>query len=1484
MVAVVFIIVVCALACLQAKPVTHQPASGKNTKQTMIPQYKTGTRQYGCEYEGQLYFPGESFGKVKENDGRCYGFYCTDDGSVIPWTNLDCETPNTLSIITITRSGITPGLSSPKMTSPRTTFPPTRYPTTPLGCLVDGKFYVPGEEISSGIDNQSGLCYGSYCSYDGVEIPFDNFNCFPTTTSNKHSTTKLQTTTPLSTPTDSLSTPLTTNTPTTTDEYTTFPSHLRCEHEGKFYAPGEEISRGTDGDNWCFGLFCSSDGHVTPWDDFDCGITASLPPATTFLFTTPKTTKSSLRTTTRQNKRKQKLITSRVSSPKMTTPGTTYPTTPLGCLVDGKFYEPGEEISSGIDRESGWCYGSYCSYDGVEIPWDNFNCFPTTTPTTIPLFTIPKTSTKRPTSSRATTRANTRKPKRGTPRLTTSKTTTPRNTFPPTTYPTTPLGCLVNGEFYAPGEEISSGIDRESGWCYGSYCGDDGVEIAWDNFNCFPTTTPTTIPPFTTPKTTTKRSTSSRTTTRANTVKPKRSTPRFTTPKTTTPRNTFPPTTYPTTPLGCLVNGEFYAPGEEISSGIDRESGWCYGSYCGDDGVEIAWDNFNCFPTTTPPTTKSQTTAPLPTSTTTKEYTTVSPAIGCEHQGKFYDSGQEISRKTSGRGSCSGLICGYDGNIIPWSDFNCAETDTPLAKSTVLPREHPSSTIVKTAPPPLTTFPEVRKPVGTASQQTTTSKTSSEFLSSIQTSLSSSGSETPTLVGTVLPSTPHTIGWCFFKGQYYENGDIITRVYHGWSWCSGWHCKNGKVASWRDFNCPNPTTLPRSIPTPSAPTTQCYHKGIYYAEGELVRYGDGSGDGSDEGSGICEGLYCSGGVLVPYSGTNCGSTQTSPPTTEKQSQVSKQENRTITDPPVLNTNIVTMTKTPPSSPLRSNTNAPWKTLLNLTPTTTETVASTKPPKPDLCYHEGKFYEEGDLISRDFDGDNWCTGWICKGGRLIYSDCGEVTEKDISSPESVLPPATRRPIPPLCFHEGRYYEEGDLAIGGNNWCSGFICKNGVMQVWENCKVKTESIKPPQSTQLPPIIDTSKTTSTPVQTVPTVAVTEPTFNSIDTTTTASEQVLCFHEGRYYEEGDIISRDFDSDDWCSGWICKRGKLISVNCSDITSVISGEGTSITEPVFPSTTPAPLPPLCTHDGRYYEEGDMALSDNDWCSGLICKDGEMELWDNCEVKLRTTRPLQTTRTPEAHSSSLRPPKDTTKGPDITSKPPESTPSVPQSSTQTPVTMQTSSNVITGTSKINLDTTITPKLTIKSLVPTEKVSDTTPKILEGTTLSTSSISSTTDSPTKPQQTTPTQSPVTIKPEKVKCFYEGKLYPPGEVTRGALGDGRCYGVVCDISGVIIQWQTPTCTPTEPPTAEIRKNLPGCFYRDRYYPPGRISRITDGTNWCLDVICTDEGKITSINNMKCNQPTTTTAPPTTEPVEVKCLYNGRFANFLYLHEKIF
>ena len=1264
-----------------------------------------------------------------------------------------------------------------------------------------------------------------------------------------------------------------------------------CEHDGKFYLPGERFAEGTDGKGWCYGLYCDNDGHAISWDNFECG--TSTPPSTDAISTVPPT---------------------------------------LGCEYDGKFYSYGERFAEGNDGQ-GWCYGMYCSENGETIAWDNFNCGaltqPTTAPTTIPTtfpfppatskVTIPPSHTSSPflpitskittppshttspslpitskittppshtsspfppitskittppshtsspfppiTSKVTTPPSHTSSPfppitsKITTPPShpsspfppTTSKITTPpshtSSPFPPTTSkittappptttelpststdttsPTPRLGCEYLGKVYPFGESFAEGNDGQE-WCYGMYCTENGDIFAWDNFNCGlstqPATAPTTpphtfspFPPITSKVTTPPPHTSS-------SLPPTRS--EITTPRTTPPHTTFSPTsgqttpTVPTQPQGCEYEEKFYPPGAEISRSSDGH-GWCYGLYCNYDGNTVPWDDFDCGSTTSTP---SSTTAPLP--TTTEQPST---PTGCMHDGKFYPPG-EISRGKSGNW-CGGLICQGNGQIVAWDNWNCGTT-TP--------------TFATTATSSPTSIPETSTRITTPTTLPTTTLRTSTFESSDESARPSSSPDAPTSGGTSQPNnhgstiqpttnastspptSPQSIGWCFFEGQYYENGNIISRIYHGFGWCSGWYCNDGKVASWNDFNCPRPTTELKS--TSSVHSSLCYHNGVYYNDGEIVSLSEGSAD--------CEGWYCSGGVLVPYEGTDCGSTPLvrQPETNQETTQAnpnfaaptlpgaatklpSKGTDQSIkkTNTPTMKTRTTTE-KNNPTTNTDQATSEKKSTPLAVSRKLSSLLATSQTiPKPKLCFHNGTYYEEGDIISEDFDGDNWCSGWICKDGQLISVNCNDITNKiskeDISVPKPIVPSTTRGPEPSLCFHEGRFYEEGDVAKTGNDWCSGLICKDSEMVIWDNCEVKVENVD---------LLITKQTTTPGSTTNPTTQSRDAT-NSPDTTLPQPNNIvteathipktpkaeLCFYNGTYYEEGDIISEDFDENNWCSGWICKDGQLISVNCSDITNIISKGDTSSPKLVISPTTEGPEPSLCFHEGIFYEEGDLATTENDWCSGLICRDSVMVTWDNCEVKVENADPPITkqTTTPGSKTSPITQSKDTT-------------------SIQSP--------------------------------------DSTTRII--------------DTPTKPQQTTPTRSPQTTK---LRCYYEGELHPPGEVTRGTLKDGRCYGVVCDISGALIQWVTATCEPTEPPTAEIRNTLPGCVYNDKYYPPGRISRVSDGTGWCLDVMCT-EGEIVSINNLQCDKPTTTeptAATTTTRQNEIKCSYNGMF-----------
>ena len=300
--------------------------------------------------------------------------------------------------------------------------------------------------------------------------------------------------------------------------------HSDCLYESKCYADGEEISHGYDGSSWCYGMVCLN-GAIASWDNFNCGPSTTTPPSTA-----AKLQKSST------------------------------PTTPYGCVSNGKWYAPGSEVSQGNK------HGLICGNNGQLIT--------------------------------------------------------------ATTLPTELLGCFHNGDWYPLGSEVSRRQDS-NGWCYGTYCGDNGQLVSWDDWNCGTTIEPTT------------------------TIQP------------------IPPTTQSPSPEpahhGCFHNGKWYSPGSDITKGSD-DKGWCYGTFCTADGGVVAWDNWNCD--------QAITEAPSPTTTPT----TVPIPLGCFQNGAWYEPGSEISRESEGEGWCHGISCDPSGKIVAWDDWNCAATENSHPK------------------------------------------------------------------------------------------------------------------------------------------------------------------------------------------------------------------------------------------------------------------------------------------------------------------------------------------------------------------------------------------------------------------------------------------------------------------------------------------------------------------------------------------------------------------------------------------------------------------------------------------------------------------------------------------------------------------------------------------------------------------------------------------------------------------------------------
>ena len=443
-------------------------------------------------------------------------------------------------------------------------------PLPSLSCFFKGEYYPPGAEVESGYDADSNWCYGTYCSYDGNLVPWDNFECHPTTVP---PTTEPTTSNP------------------DTPETTTIPGG--CLHEGKWYPPGATVSIRFDKvSDFCFVSECSR-GYLVEYNTLNCPGKSS----TTVTPSTPSPTSS-------QSDRKEE-STTLVKA--------------IGCYDDGKVYPLGGKISSEYDESSNWCYGKYCSMDGQIISWDRWNCKSTTSqPTTVP-FVEPEPET--------------------------TTTTTAPPTEPPTMEPTTIPGCNHEGRIYPYGAEISRGYDISTNWCHGTTCSMDGYIIAWDKPNCKPTTTslPTTEIPTEPP--TTEGTTNSTSTTEVPTEIT---------------------TEIPTTSPGCFYQGQYYGFGQEVSKGYDEWSDWCYGMYCDYSGQLINWDTWNCRKTTPFPTTIPGTPEP--------------PMGGCFFEGEYYSSGQELSKGYDKSSNwCYGTFCDYSGQIIRWDNWNCKTTPSPTS-------------------------------------------------------------------------------------------------------------------------------------------------------------------------------------------------------------------------------------------------------------------------------------------------------------------------------------------------------------------------------------------------------------------------------------------------------------------------------------------------------------------------------------------------------------------------------------------------------------------------------------------------------------------------------------------------------------------------------------------------------------------------------------------------------------------------------------
>jgi len=197
----------------------------------------TSTKRPGCFYNGKWYEPGQEISRGFDGKNWCYGIICDKSGSILAWDNFNCRT-TTSQPPTITPSPATP-------VSPATS-------TTRHGCFYGGKWYEPGQEIYRRFDGNN-WCYGAICEKSGLILFWDNFNCGTTTP-------KPPTSTPASSP------------PPTTSK------RRCCYYKGRWYEPGEEVSRWYVRKNRCFIRICNKSGHVLVRANFKCGASTPKPP------------------------------------------------------------------------------------------------------------------------------------------------------------------------------------------------------------------------------------------------------------------------------------------------------------------------------------------------------------------------------------------------------------------------------------------------------------------------------------------------------------------------------------------------------------------------------------------------------------------------------------------------------------------------------------------------------------------------------------------------------------------------------------------------------------------------------------------------------------------------------------------------------------------------------------------------------------------------------------------------------------------------------------------------------------------------------------------------------------------------------------------------------------------------------------------------------------------------------------------------------
>lgn len=189
------------------------------------------TTPSGCFYDGKWYPRNSEISRGFDGRSWCYGTYCDQSGQIVVWDNFQCSTP----AVTTSSPTTTPTTLPEK---PTTLLPSS----TPVGCYHNGRWFLPGSEISRG--SSYGWCYGMYCDTHGSIVAWDNWSC---------STTSRPTTIPITTP-----------------PYLTTERPLGCNFRGWLYALGSEISQTWISGERCYGKRCSNDGQIITWLAFDC--------------------------------------------------------------------------------------------------------------------------------------------------------------------------------------------------------------------------------------------------------------------------------------------------------------------------------------------------------------------------------------------------------------------------------------------------------------------------------------------------------------------------------------------------------------------------------------------------------------------------------------------------------------------------------------------------------------------------------------------------------------------------------------------------------------------------------------------------------------------------------------------------------------------------------------------------------------------------------------------------------------------------------------------------------------------------------------------------------------------------------------------------------------------------------------------------------------------------------------------------------------